>query len=595
MVMGMVTGVEDLAALAPGPELGAHLAELYPSRAQRPHEEATALAIAAARQDNWARALSLGYTLDAALRRNDPRDPAAHLVEPNRSSNALIALLLARTDRSAQIEVRFAYDVLVRLPMLHATMLTGDLDERAARAFCESTAAMPDDLARHVCEVVLRDADTKTPAEIRAEVPRVAIGCDPGLAEKLYQAAIARRDITAVREPDGSVSLTAKNLPAHDGAASIGSVRALAKAAKRAGDPRPLGHLRTKIATGLLSRAFAAFTDQDILDHLAATRPDRCAADSTGSSADSTDSLDPDGEPGPATAPGGSKATSGSQAASGGRAASGGEAAENNPAEGHGPGASPVPAPRHPGRGIDVRVELGTLLGADDHPADLGGFGPITAPLARYLAHCHSGGTWRFALTDPDGHLLAADLLDARPADYPRRDARFRSSIEIILPIDLLHRLSHGGAEQSRVDPKLHRVWTPVLTQITQRIAAALDRPPGDPTRRFADAHLRRFVQSRTPTCAWQFCRETATTSEIDHTIEHSRGGPTSEANQWPFCTRHHALKSRWGWQIRRTGPHTYDLISHVGTVHHVTLPPAQRPVPSLRPAWRRHLQEFRN
>ena len=72
------------------------------------------------------------------------------------------------------------------------------------------------------------------------------------------------------------------------------------------------------------------------------------------------------------------------------------------------------------------------------------------------------------------------------------------------------------------------------------------------------------------------------------------RSGPGKRTRSNPGTAPGADSNSRWGWEIRITGPTTYDLISHLGTVHHVTLPPTQKPVPPLRPTWRRHLEAFR-
>ncbi|MGH8774006.1 MAG: DUF222 domain-containing protein [Jiangellaceae bacterium] len=47
---------------------------------------------------------------------------------------------------------------------------------------------------------------------------------------------------------------------------------------------------------------------------------------------------------------------------------------------------------------VQVTVAMTTLLGLDDHPGELAGYGPITAEVARRLA---AEGTWRRLLTDP--------------------------------------------------------------------------------------------------------------------------------------------------------------------------------------------------
>ena len=62
---------------------------------------------------------------------------------------------------------------------------------------------------------------------------------------------------------------------------------------------------------------------------------------------------------------------------------------------------------------IQVTVSADTLLGLDDQPAHLTGYGPITAQTARRLAADESG-TWRRLLTDPD----TGALLDISPDRY---------------------------------------------------------------------------------------------------------------------------------------------------------------------------------
>ena len=53
-----------------------------------------------------------------------------------------------------------------------------------------------------------------------------------------------------------------------------------------------------------------------------------------------------------------------------------------------------------------VTIPYTALLGADDLPGDLAGYGPIPAAVARDLA---ARGTWRRILTDP---------ASGRPVDY---------------------------------------------------------------------------------------------------------------------------------------------------------------------------------
>lgn len=69
---------------------------------------------------------------------------------------------------------------------------------------------------------------------------------------------------------------------------------------------------------------------------------------------------------------------------------------------------------------IQVVVSADTLLNLDDQPAQLAGYGPITAQAARRLAADESG-TWRRLLTDPDtGALLDIGERRYRPVQRLR-------------------------------------------------------------------------------------------------------------------------------------------------------------------------------
>ncbi len=70
------------------------------------------------------------------------------------------------------------------------------------------------------------------------------------------------------------------------------------------------------------------------------------------------------------------------------------------------------------GVSVQVTVGAGTLLGVDDEPGMLGGYGPIPADLARQIAQ---DGTWRALFTDADGQFRALGTKKYRPgADLTR-------------------------------------------------------------------------------------------------------------------------------------------------------------------------------
>lgn len=78
---------------------------------------------------------------------------------------------------------------------------------------------------------------------------------------------------------------------------------------------------------------------------------------------------------------------------------------------------------------IQVIVSADTLLELDDQPADLAGYGPITAEVARRVA-ADSSGTWRRLLTDPNtGQLLDISEDRYRPSQRLRDFVAVRDGV----------------------------------------------------------------------------------------------------------------------------------------------------------------------
>ena len=82
----------------------------------------------------------------------------------------------------------------------------------------------------------------------------------------------------------------------------------------------------------------------------------------------------------------------------------------------------PDPAPDHPPAprestraGVEIRVGLSTLLGLDDHPGELPGWGPVDAQESRRLVGRQHAAEWRFAVLDDDGYLIYGGLTRRRP------------------------------------------------------------------------------------------------------------------------------------------------------------------------------------
>jgi len=113
------------------------------------------------------------------------------------------------------------------------------------------------------------------------------------------------------------------------------------------------------------------------------------------------------------------------------------------------PGGEPLPRKRGQRLAVNLTMAATTMLGLDEQPAEIAGYGPIPAALARQVAQ---DGTWRRIFTDPlTGSFLARGRRAYRPgadltATVVARDATctfpgcrqpaWRGEIDHIVPFD---------------------------------------------------------------------------------------------------------------------------------------------------------------
>jgi len=154
---------------------------------------------------------------------------------------------------------------------------------------------------------------------------------------------------------------------------------------------------------------------------------------------------------------------------------------------------------------IELTLPWTTATGATDDPGLLAGHGPIDADTARAIITRHLPPSpevgnlrWRHTLTTTDGRLLA-----------------------------------------------------------TTTIPAPIPRPPAEanPARRTPGPALARWIVTRDRTCRAPGCRAPAHAADIDHTVDHANGGPTSHHNLAVLCRHHHRLKHDGGWQLAQPAP----------------------------------------
>nr|WP_269440218.1 HNH endonuclease signature motif containing protein [Arthrobacter sp. zg-Y769] len=144
---------------------------------------------------------------------------------------------------------------------------------------------------------------------------------------------------------------------------------------------------------------------------------------------------------------------------------------------------------------IMVLINAETLFGADDQPAELHGYGPISAEAARRLARNAAG--WTGLAQDPrTGEIL------------------------------------------------------------------------GVGRRRKVPAGLRRWLRARDGTCRFPGCRVSTANSDVDHTVDWARGGPTDHGNLEHLCRRHHRFKTLGYWKACQPSPGVIEWTSPTGRVY---------------------------
>ncbi|MGH3771087.1 MAG: HNH endonuclease signature motif containing protein, partial [Pseudonocardiaceae bacterium] len=235
-------------------------------------------------------------------------------------------------------------------------------------------------------------------------------------------------------------------------------------------------------------------------------------------------------------------------------------------------------APRGPaGAGMELRARLSTLLGHDQYPGELAGWGPIHAELARDLATTLAHGQWRFAITDEQGQLLHCGITRARPTGSSTRSACSRQIVELQISVAILRDLASGG-------PDALGAWGPVVTDLAHQHTHAQRPLAEDPTRRFPGAALRRHIEIRDRSCVMIGCRAPAHTADKDHTLDHACDGATTEGNLGNTCRHDHRLKHEGGWRLHQPEPGVFRWTSRLGHIYQLRARPIIESLPDPLP-----------
>ena len=240
-------------------------------------------------------------------------------------------------------------------------MSAGALSYRHADVICRETHTLTDAQARHLVERLLPEIGNRDTTWLRRRLRKACLQIDPQTANERAAAAVHERSVTIHPLDDGLAELHAVG-PAPD---VLAMYRALNKTADRHAKDDP----RTRTA-----RRFDALTNR-VLGRTHRHPPDHAGPEH-----------------------GGPAARRARARAQHGRSEHG--------ASGY--GGPDCPGPATPATLVQVTMSLETLLGLREDPAELHGYGPLPANLARALA------------ADADWQRFIRDPITGAPADLGR-------------------------------------------------------------------------------------------------------------------------------------------------------------------------------
>lgn len=595
--------LEQLLDTAPGPGTALWVDALDPGRLSD-HDLVDAVKIAT-RVEAWAHA-HVTRLVAALARRPDMRPLWNRLAGPEPKQRSIagetLAAALATSPFAANALVReaTAYDVV--LPGTADALAAGRIDAAKARAFVQRLSDQAPQIANAVESEVLPYAETHTVTEIRRKLDKTLIRTDPQDAVLRHRDACRNRLVSHPRAlPDGMASMYLL-LPAVDAVRVDGVLERAARSAKSCGDARTLDQLR---ADGV--RDLVVGSDDPWPVSWSGDRDGESAepGDSAGSGDNGTTGANRTGSDDP-TSRASLTGSIASATSSGASTASGSSVDHRSSGRGDGRGGggggkhqsrkragSQSRAGMRPGAEVLVTMSLSTLIGADNQPADLAGYGPIDPITARALA---AGGVWRRLVHDD----LSDTVLDVGRTRY-RPPADLAEHVRIrdrrcVFPgctipaehTDLDHTIDyhagtrslhvHGIAPPDDADPP-HTPDTPPRRDHADGVNQAVDVSP----------------TATPPTATTHATATEATASEAtptdgplpdgllpDASGPNARLGTTSAGNLGPLCRRHHRVKTETRFTLRQTTPGVFEWTSPTG--HRYLVQPGTDTVEHLSP-----------
>ncbi|GAA4841480.1 hypothetical protein GCM10023201_34530 [Actinomycetospora corticicola] len=235
-----------------------------------------------------------------------------------------------------------------------------------------------------------------------------------------------------------------------------------------------------------------------------------------------------------------------------------------------------------------LRTTWATVLGLERAHGRLRA-GTLTGWDAYRAAWTRTCAQWRVLLYNDIGALQWVLLV--RPPLQPDADPRYRRQVvELTAHTREVDALDLDAPDD---DGSLVGIWAELARRTKQALAAARARPPEehpavttrDAGNRFPGAELTRWIHARDYTSRFPMSTVPAVACPIDHTHDHTLGGPTQADNLGPLSVGDHLRKHDplSGWTVRQTRPGRFVWTAPTGT-HHTVEPDSYRP---LRPVAR--------
>lgn len=410
-------------------------------------------------------------------------------------------------------------------------LAVGHVDWPKARVIVESLEHVAMSVALEVEERVLPTAAGATTTQLRRQIARLLEEIDPADAAERHEHARRKRCVTRPRAlPDGMASMTA-TLTVDAAVRLDACLQAAAEAARADGDDRSVDQLRADALDAMGEVAWMT----GFIGVVSTGAPEERG--SGGSDRPRGEDVEPGGTGAPSVGEGAWLEGECEGGGAGPRGQGAGRADEPTSARAESaragrPGRMPLSRRAGPRTRVHVTVGFGTLLGLDDRPGELAGFGPVSADVARRLA---MDGTWRRLLVDePSGTVL--DLGTTRyvpPADL----------VEIVRERNRTCAVPTCGMPARRCQ-----------TDHTVPFPREDGRPAASPGRAGGAVVDRSGSGDETPSSA--------------------QGG-TALGNLGPLCATHHLFKTHGGFRLAQPRPGAFVLRTPSG---HVYLQEPDRP-----------------